>query len=817
MPAGPILCAAILVAACVGVETDMPGEPVAAAALAAASLALLAPRGATRVWLVGLACLCGVAANAAVARERALAPPLTAWFEALAGSGERLEETVTIDGRLQDDGAADEGGIQTRVAVARVRDASGWHRAPGRVQLHITGALGQAAVDTWRAGRRVEVPVTIRRPRMLLNPGGATPRLQALRRPFDLSATAKSAALAVVERGAWWDEAAAALRAHVRRALWRSVAPEGLASAGARSAAVATAILIGDRAGLSDDLERRLQAAGTYHVVAISGGNIALVAAMAFALCSLLTRGARARSGGTMAVVVAYGWVVGGDPSVTRAVAAACLYLTVGLAGLSPRPLHVLAAVAAGVVIADPLTVIDVGAWLSFGATFGIVLGVAPLTAKVLANRHTRATRFVRPFVTLFAASVAAEIVLLPIAAMVFGRVSVAGLVLNLVAIPAMAVLQASGLAVAALSMLWPSGAAAAAAVTVVSGEVLIGSSGLVDAAPWLAWRVPPPSVIWIALYYLACLAALGAPPIAMRRLAVFAAALLAGIIVTSPGLGRSGPRGGLLRVTVLDVGQGDALFLQLPSGRALLVDAGGGPGSFDIGGRVVTPAVWALGSRRLEWLALTHGDLDHTGGALSVLADLQPREVWEGIPVPRDPALQEIRGAARAGGASWRTLRPGNLLEAGGVTIEVCHPPAPDWERQRVRNDDSVVLRVRYGDVELLLTGDAGPEFERAWPAEGAAAPIRILKAGHHGSRTSSSAAFLEVYRPQAILISVGRGNLFGHPAPAVLARFGAIGADVFRTDEDGALIVETDGVQARVRTWRGRTWTIGTLRLSS
>ena len=271
------------------------------------------------------------------------------------------------------------------------------------------------------------------------------------------------------------------------------------------------------------------------------------------------------------------------------------------------------------------------------------------------------------------------------------------------------------------------------------------------------------------------------------------------------------------MRFAVLDVGQGDALFLQLPTGHALLVDAGGGPGSFDIGGRVVTPAVWALGSRRLEWLALTHGDLDHTGGALAVMADLRPREVWEGIPVPRDPSLHAIQTAARTGSIAWRTIRRGDVIEAGGVTIEVCHPPAPDWERQRVRNDDSVVLRVRYGDVELLLTGDAGPEFERAWPADAAAAPIRILKAGHHGSRTSSSSAFVTSYRPHAVLISVGRGNLFGHPAPAVLARFGDIGAGVFRTDEDGALIVETDGVEARVRTWRGRTWTIGTLRLPS
>jgi competence protein ComEC len=213
----------------------------------------------------------------------------------------------------------------------------------------------------------------------------------------------------------------------------------------------------------------------------------------------------------------------------------------------------------------------------------------------------------------------------------------------------------------------------------------------------------------------------------------------------------------------------------------------------------------------------VTHGDLDHIGGAPAVIADLHPREVWEGVPVPRDSSLQALRASARTRGIVWRTVRAGHALEVGGVSVEVWHPPAPDWERQRVRNDDSVVLRVRYGDVELLLTGDAGAEFERTLSDAAGLAPIRVLKAGHHGSRTSSAAAFVEAYRPHAALVSVGRGNLFGHPAPAVLARFRAIGAEVFRTDLDGFVSVETDGVSARIRTAGGRSWTLGVLRLPS
>jgi competence protein ComEC len=153
--------------------------------------------------------------------------------------------------------------------------------------------------------------------------------------------------------------------------------------------------------------------------------------------------------------------------------------------------------------------------------------------------------------------------------------------------------------------------------------------------------------------------------------------------------------------------------------------------------------------------------------------------------------------------------VRAGDVLEAGGATIDVVNPPAPDWERRRVRNDDSIVLRLRYGDVEWLLTGDVGQEVERQWPDEGeAGAPLRILKVAHHGSRTSSGEAFVSRYAPVAAVISVGRQNVFGHPSPDVVQRLARAGATVFRTDRDGAVIVETDGREIRARTWLGRRW---------
>ena len=141
-------------------------------------------------------------------------------------------------------------------------------------------------------------------------------------------------------------------------------------------------------------------------------------------------------------------------------------------------------------------------------------------------------------------------------------------------------------------------------------------------------------------------------------------------------------------------------------------------------------------------------------------------------------------------------------------------HPPPPEWERQKVRNDDSLVLHVLYDRVELLLTGDAGSEFERRHPAASRPAPLRVLKVAHHGSRTSSSAAFLSTFRPQVALVSAGRGNLFGHPAVDVMARLSEIGADVFRTDRDAAVTVETNGRSVTLRTMSGRTLELRTSR---
>ena len=238
------------------------------------------------------------------------------------------------------------------------------------------------------------------------------------------------------------------------------------------------------------------------------------------------------------------------------------------------------------------------------------------------------------------------------------------------------------------------------------------------------------------------------------------------------------------------------------------MIDAGGAGfdgAAFDIGGRVLTPALWARGVRRLDVLAITHGDPDHIGGAAALVRDLKPRELWQGVPVPRHEPDRILRTTALEHGTTPIRRIAGHRLLVDDVSIRVLHPRVPDWERQRVRNDDSLVLEVRHGDVAILLTGDISAEVEHAILPQLTPARIRILKVAHHGSRTSTSQELLDAWKPQIAVISCGRGNRFGHPVADVIRRLEMAGVDVYRTDRDGQVTIESDAREVTIRTYAG------------
>jgi competence protein ComEC len=725
--------------------------------------------------------------------NRARDPPLAA--------AAQLPSPAELAGILRADSVPDGDEVRLKLAVSGVPGLGA--DATGDVSLGVAGQQATSAWREWRAGRRVVLKAGVRRPAVYFDDGVADDRLALARHGLILVGNVKSAALVeVVAHGSRLEEAAASLRAFVRRAVAAHVS-RGDPLAGS----IATAILIGDRTGLDHDLTDRLQAAGTYHVIAISGGNIAIFASTLL-LGAWLARVPRVvANAGAIAGVWLYAGVVGGGSSVVRAAAMATIYLGLQARDLRAPPLCVLAAAAGLMLAVSPLAAVDAGFVLTVGATGAIV---------ALADRALRVRRWppvVRPAVAVAAASLATEAVLLPASAVLFGRVTVAGPIVNLAAVPAMAVIQQAGMTAVACHAWWPAVADLAGQVVIAAAWVLVRSADLLDLAPVLASRVPAPSWIAVSAYVVAGLAALGADawhwlPGRWRRRAQAAGTCLALVtavwIIAHPWTWRTPwSADGRLRVTAIDVGQGDATLVRLPDATTLLVDTGGlgGQSSFDIGARVVAPAIWARGVGRLDGLLLTHGDPDHIGGAPTIIDVFRPSSVWEGIVVPSHAPMVALRAQARERGLSWGTLVEGADWERAGVRLHVWSPAAPDWERQKVRNDDSVVLELRYRDVSIVLPGDIGRDIERDLAPRIPPSPLRVLKLAHHGSATSSSAGFLDALRPSLALASCGRDNRFGHPARDVMARLAERHIPVFRTDAGGEIDLETDGRTLTVR----------------
>jgi len=266
-------------------------------------------------------------------------------------------------------------------------------------------------------------------------------------------------------------------------------------------------------------------------------------------------------------------------------------------------------------------------------------------------------------------------------------------------------------------------------------------------------------------------------------------------------------PGDGRLRVTFLDVGQGDAIFVEVPRGPRLLVDGGPGGGArFDVGERVVAPYLWNRGAMRLDVIAVTHADADHSGGLGAVLRQFPVREVWENG--RWGPGHEDVVAALERSGAARRTLAARQRLRLGDAIITVLNPPGPDQPEPATpgENDRSLVVRLDWRGVSFLLTGDLTASGEEALVDDRAPIAATVLKVAHHGSRTSTAEPFVSASQPRLAVVSVGARNPFRHPAPEVVARLDRAGARVYRTDRDGAVIVETDGVNLWVTRWATR-----------
>jgi competence protein ComEC len=331
------------------------------------------------------------------------------------------------------------------------------------------------------------------------------------------------------------------------------------------------------------------------------------------------------------------------------------------------------------------------------------------------------------------------------------------------------------------------------------------GAGGMLDLLGWIAayaTHVPyghaevgrPQWLLWAAAGIVLLLALEMARRLQPTVRAVVAVGAAAAFVLVWPVLATPGKSA--LELHFLDVGQGDAIAIRTPANRWVLIDAGPRDDRYDAGARRVLPFLRAHGVRRLEAMVLTHPHADHIGGAAAVLRAMPVGRLIEpGLGVGSPIYLETLR-AAEEREVPYALARSGRRITIDGVVLQVLWPEGELLDGVDDANEISAVLQVRYGSFTALLTGDATEAVERALVTEhGDGLRAQLLKAGHHGSRTSTSSLVLDAVQPELVVISAGRRNFYGHPAPEVMERLARRGIPVARTDQEGTVSVHTDG----------------------
>lgn len=553
-------------------------------------------------------------------------------------------------------------------------------------------------------------------------------------------------------------------------------------------------LLLGIDTHLAPELYQQFSRAGLVHLLVVSGAQVAVVAGV----CAWAARAARlpVRAAAVLSAVgvAAFAGLVEWAPSIGRAVIMAAFGLGAAAAGRPRDRAATLAAAALMLLAASPRVLFDIGFQLSFAATWGL-LYLAPVLQRQCSWLGALPAAAV-------GATLAAQIAVAPLLALHFQTIPVAGLLANILALPLIALIVPAGFALMPLIALAPSLGAALLALLRPGLQSVLWLGQWFGTLSWASLPTPPVTgaMAVVLICVLAGSVAIGtgawAPP---PRLRLTAAALA--VLAIGAWYGGTSPAPPLLTVTVLDVGQGDAILIQSPGGRVVLIDGGGDVGSvrsgWDIGRMRVVPALRRAGVRRLDVVLLSHPHEDHVGGLPAVLENFPVELVLDpGVPHPSPSYIRLLR-SVEAGRVLYRAARAGMRIDLGaGARLTILHPPdpMPVLEGDPV-HAGMVIARLVSGRAAFMLTGDAEAAAERYLLDRNTDLASQVLKVGHHGSRTSTSPAFVAAVRPSFAVISVGADNAFGHPHPATLRTLADARVAVYRTDHHGAVRFATDG----------------------
>lgn len=733
-------------------------------------------------------------------------------------------------------------------------------------------------------GARVRVMTTLDRDESFRNPG-VLPLTEYLeRKGYDATGVVKSPLL--IERLddervflplAWLYE----WRQHLEKDFAASFSPE--------TAGILSAALLGNRYNIPRAAAERFRAGGTFHVLVISGLQIAFVGGLVILLARRLVRNKLVQF--LVAVVFMWGYTiaVGADPSVSRSVLMFTLMVFAPVVWRPKNTLNVIGGAALALLVWHPPNLFDPSFQLTFLSVLSIVSIAVPIMQRmqrVGSWRPTRETPYPplctlwflllsevcfwserewraeitasnisyrlfktpvaarleqwhlqRPFRYAFGAivvSVSVQLGLLPLMVIYFHRLSIASLALNVFVGILMAALAFAALAALLISQL----SARLAAPLIILAEKInwvmihlvdpfsrlqIASVRLPHYGGWMAGIY----VLYYAVLAFLIFALAGWHPLSAAwitkptifspgrlTIAVSAFGLLLLAIVFHPF---SAPRpDGKLHLDFLDVGQGDSALLTMPDGTTLLVDGGGRPNinqaddesAFErdtrsIGEGVVSQYLWSRGMDRVDYILATHADADHIDGLNDVANNFQVRAAIVARTPADDAEYTRFAGTMKESGVAVEKIGAGDLLRFGEVSAQVLWPPPTRDETAPSRNNDSIMLLIRYGEKSFLMTGDIEKEGEAAVLREGTSLKSDVVKVAHHGSKSSSVEAFVAAAHPSLAIISVGRTSMFGHPNREVVERWRASGAEVMTTGQQGTISVVTDGHALTVSTF--------------